>query len=244
MDNPLPSIDPEFKTLIPPLSQEEYSQLEQNILSNNKCRDAIITWNGIIVDGHNRFNICVTHGISFEIKEMDFDSRNHAKLWILENQLGRRNLTDAQRIELALLKTELLKEKARKNQIRAGREKTRADKLFSKSSKPDDVPVNVHKAAAQIAGVSDGTIHNYLQLSKHDNPELLNNIKTNNLKINTAHRLLPTEIQKQLNRANKQYRYIKSRFPLKNDDAANQEIKAQLVDLHKHLEMLRRAGNA
>ena len=119
----------------------------------------------------------------------------------------------------------------------------RADKLFSKSSKTDDEPINVHKAAAQFAGASDGTIHNYLQLSKHGNPDLLYKVQSGNLKINTAHRLLPKEIQKQLNRANRQYRYIKSRYPLKDDDAANQEIKTQLEDLHKHLEMLRRAGN-
>ena len=77
-----PVIDPELKTLIPQLSDEEYQQLEANIVSCRKCRDAIIVWKGIIVDGHSRFYICVKHGIEFEIKELDFSSREEAKLWM------------------------------------------------------------------------------------------------------------------------------------------------------------------
>jgi len=100
-------IDQEFKNLIPPLLEDEYRQLEQNILTKRKCENAIILWDGRIIDGHNRFYICAEHGIEFELEEMDFESREAAKLWIIENQLGRRNLTDAARIELALCKEEI-----------------------------------------------------------------------------------------------------------------------------------------
>ena len=109
-DLQLPKIDPEFKALIPPMSPEEYKQLEQNILAHKKCRDAIILWDDTIVDGHNRFRICAEHGIKFQIKHMDFGSREEAMIWILDNQLGRRNLTDAMRIELAMSKVEMLKQ--------------------------------------------------------------------------------------------------------------------------------------
>ena len=98
----LPQIDPELKSLIPPLSIEERIQLEQNILQARKCRDAIVLWQGIIIDGHNRYEICVKHGIEFEIIELPLPSREAAMVWILDNQLGRRNLHAAAKIELAL----------------------------------------------------------------------------------------------------------------------------------------------
>ena len=94
-------IDNEFRDLIPPLSEDEYSQLENNILSSNECRDALITWRDILIDGHNRYQICHNHGIEFNTKEMQLDSREAVIMWIIDNQLGRRNLTDFNRIELA-----------------------------------------------------------------------------------------------------------------------------------------------
>ena len=238
MENPVPRIDPEFKALIPPLSKEEYQQLEHNILSHNKCRDAIVTWRGIIVDGHNRFNVCVTHGISFEIKEMDFESREEAKLWILDNQLGRRNITDAMRIELALSKTELLRQKAKENQIRAGGDKTRAGALLELSSKPGEEPIDVRKAVADEAGLSDRTVQNYMHVLKHGNPELLERVKSGDIKIKTAFRLQSSELLKQLKRVDKLYSCIKKSIPIEGATEANQEIKARLIGLLGHLEQL------
>ena len=89
-------IDPEFKGLIKALQPREYLQLENNILTDG-CREAIITWNGIIVDGHNRYEICKRHNIPFRIKEMDFDCREAVIAWICANQLGRRNISDETR---------------------------------------------------------------------------------------------------------------------------------------------------
>jgi len=74
------------------------------------------------------------HGIEFEVKDIEFESREEAKLWILENQLGRRNLTDAARIELALKKEALLKGLAKEKLSLAGGDKTRAGALLAKSS--------------------------------------------------------------------------------------------------------------
>ncbi|MCL2198666.1 MAG: hypothetical protein FWB80_07065, partial [Defluviitaleaceae bacterium] len=92
-----PIIDAEFKALMSPLSAEEYAQLEQNILAGKKCNDAILLWNGIIVDGMNRYAICAEHEIEFSVVDMSFDSREDVKIWIIENQLGRRNLHAAAR---------------------------------------------------------------------------------------------------------------------------------------------------
>jgi len=61
----IPLIDKEFKAIIPPLSAEERTQLEQNILSKRKCHDAITLWQDLIIDGHHRYEICISHGIEF-----------------------------------------------------------------------------------------------------------------------------------------------------------------------------------
>ena len=86
----------DFKNLIPPLARAEYVQLEQNII-NDGCRDPIITWNGYIIDGHNRYEICTKHNIEFKTLEMSFESEPEVIAWICANQLGRRNITDETR---------------------------------------------------------------------------------------------------------------------------------------------------
>ncbi|MBD3155365.1 MAG: hypothetical protein GF368_01790 [Candidatus Aenigmarchaeota archaeon] len=92
-------IDDEFKTFIPPLTEEEFSALEQSII-NEGCRDPLVIWDNIILDGHNRYNICMKHNLIFKRVEKNFDNKEQAKIWILENQLGRRNLNEAQRIDV------------------------------------------------------------------------------------------------------------------------------------------------
>ena len=95
------SVDDEFQSLIPPLSYDEYERLEKSIIAEG-VRDPIITWNGTIIDGHNRYGICKKHGIGFKTTEREFESRDAAKIWIIENQFGRRNLSKYDRSVLAL----------------------------------------------------------------------------------------------------------------------------------------------
>ena len=85
-------VDEEFKSYLIPLKQEEYELLEKS-LKEEGCREPIITWNGTIVDGHNRYEICRKHGIPFEVQEKQFANREEAIEWIIRNQLSRRNLT-------------------------------------------------------------------------------------------------------------------------------------------------------
>ena len=91
-------IDPEFAGKIPPLTEEEFRQLETNILEDGRILSPLIVWNGTIVDGHNRYRILQKHAeLSFEVYEREFKDRYEAIIWICRNQLGRRNLTPAQR---------------------------------------------------------------------------------------------------------------------------------------------------
>ena len=89
-------IDPEFKALIRPLRREEYRQLELN-LSIDGCREPLVAWGDIIVDGHNRYEICNRLGIPYAVCQIEFDSREAAIAWICSNQLGRRNITEETR---------------------------------------------------------------------------------------------------------------------------------------------------
>ena len=91
-------IDKEFAEKIPPLTKEEYEQLEANILADGVVINPLIVWNGVIVDGHNRYRILQAHPeIPFQVHEKTFSDRFEVIAWICKNQLGRRNLTPAQR---------------------------------------------------------------------------------------------------------------------------------------------------
>ena len=91
------TIDPEFAGKIPPLREEELKQLEENILADGVVINPLIVWNGVIVDGHNRYHILQQHPeIQFTTYEKQFPDRYAAIAWICKNQLGRRNLTPQQ----------------------------------------------------------------------------------------------------------------------------------------------------
>jgi len=91
----VPMIDKEFQSLIPSLASVEFEQLEQNILTEG-IRDALVTWHGVLLDGHNRLAIAEKHDLPYETTGADLPDRNAAILWIVKNQLGRRNLTPQQ----------------------------------------------------------------------------------------------------------------------------------------------------
>ena len=91
-------IDPEFESRIPPLTDDEFKQLEENILADGVIINPIIVWDGVIIDGHNRFRIVEKHPhITFTTCEREFNDRHDALAWICKNQLGRRNLTFQQK---------------------------------------------------------------------------------------------------------------------------------------------------
>ena len=93
-------VDQEFKSLCPALTPDEYNRLQASIEAEG-CVDAITVWGKIIVDGHNRYEICRALGRGFKVRTVTFASRDAAKAWIIDHQLGRRNLTTGQRAMLA-----------------------------------------------------------------------------------------------------------------------------------------------
>jgi ParB-like chromosome segregation protein Spo0J len=146
-------IDPEFHRWMCQLTAEEWAQLEANLRAEG-CRDPLVVWpqdDGppILLDGHHRYEICQQYGLPFRIVEAQgISTREDAQIWIVRNQLGRRNLTDFQRIELAEWLRPLLEARAKANQQLAG------------GAVPQKVaePVETRQAIAEIAGVSRETV--------------------------------------------------------------------------------------
>lgn len=94
-------IDDEFEVVIPPLDDEEFKNLKKNILSDGEIYHPIIIWNGILIDGHHRYKILKENpNIKYRILEKHFESRYEAIAWICQNQLGRRNLSNVQKVAL------------------------------------------------------------------------------------------------------------------------------------------------
>jgi hypothetical protein len=115
-------VNPEFQTLIPPLTDDEYKRLETSLVNNGweGWRGPILVWDGVIVDGHNRYRICQEYGIAFTTKEMHFSGEDSAKLFIIDNQLKRRNLPPAAIGDLKLEEKEIVARQA-KERMQEGR---------------------------------------------------------------------------------------------------------------------------
>lgn len=181
------TIDKEFETLIPPLSPDEYRLLEESILAEG-CRDALITWNGILIDGHNRYKICTEYGIPFKTQERDFASREDAMLWMINLQRGRRNLNVADKILLAQKHEEIRAVQGRAKQLGTLKQN---NSRFIQMDKTEDT-INVQAETAKLAGVSTGTVARFERVQRKK-PELIDSIRSGEMSINQAY----TEIKKQ-----------------------------------------------
>lgn len=174
------TIDKEFEALIPPLTSEEFQQLEENCVKEG-IRDALITWNGVLIDGHNRFKIAAKHGMLWNEKRMEFADRDEAKLWIIRNQLGRRNLNSFSRSELAIQGKKLIAKKAEERK-RGGQ----GGVLLNQKS-DEAKEINTNKELAKIAGVSHDTIHKVETILNSGNEQLIEDARSGRESVNRAY---------------------------------------------------------
>lgn len=101
-------VNEELLAYIDPLTPDEHAALERSILAEG-CRDALVLWGDVLVDGHNRYGICQKHGIAFNtVQNTQFKSMDDVRLWMIDQHLGRRSLSDFQRGVLALRKKEII----------------------------------------------------------------------------------------------------------------------------------------
>lgn len=154
-------INLKFSNLFPPLLPTERRRLEKSI-KREGCRDPIIiNEKSEIIDGHNRYSICQEHNISFETRCMQFNSEMQAVKWILENQLGRRNLSLYGKGVAAIRFKDTFAEIAKANQ-RAG-----GGAVREKSTEP----VNTRQELASLAGISTNTILKIETIEKYADEE-------------------------------------------------------------------------
>ncbi len=175
-------IDPEFKALIPQLSDEEYEQLEANLKAEG-CRDPLVVWEGALIDGHNRYKICNENGISFEKINKRFADRSEAIEWIIRNQFGRRNLDNYQRTKLALRLEEAIAARAKAHVVEGGR----AGGKGPQNSANPLPPIETREEIAKLAGVSRDTVDKVKQIEKDAPKEIKDLLTKGQISINKAH---------------------------------------------------------
>ena len=157
-DTPKITILEELKYFIPPLQAEEWNQLQSNILAEG-CRQALLVWKtigkvidenateplaevNILIDGHNRYEICLKHDLGFPMQFIDFESLQMAKNYMIEQQLGRRNLNPEQMAYLRGL---------RYNQDKLSKGKYDRKKDSSHNDYYENKPVNNSKTIHKVA---------------------------------------------------------------------------------------------
>lgn len=193
------TINEDLRAYIDPLTEDEYANLERSLLAEG-CRDALVLWGELLVDGHNRYGICQKHGIPFRtVQNETFQSMEDVHLWMIDNHLGRRSVSDFQRGVLALRKKEILA--ARVAQAETGGEQ--AGQAADASSSADaatparsELPLT-RAVLARAARVSSATLGQIEKIQKTAAPELVKAVKEGVISINAAAEVasLPSEKQ-------------------------------------------------
>ena len=216
------NIDQEFKSLIPPPTNEEYERLEQNII-NEGCRDALITWNNTLIDGHNRYEICTKNDIPFNVVTKAFDAKDDVKQWIILNQLGRRNLSKYDKSILALQYKPVFEAKAKENLSIAGQSYSPKEgyQISDKVTKPMDT----NKELAKMAGVSHDTIHKVEVIENQGTDDIKKQVKSGGLTINGAYILTRSAQEAKIKNEENQKNYEESLKIEKQEREEKQRIQ-------------------
>lgn len=203
-------IKEEFKKLIPPLTTEEFKQLEDNCLAEG-IREKILTWNGFIIDGHNRFEIATRWNLEYETENKYFKDEVDVKIWMAYNQLGRRNLMDFVKGELYSTIEELEKEKGKKKKTQT---------LKQGSKKPDmstidkTVTHNTREIVSKKLGWSTGKKAMFDVIKKKAPEEVKAKLRTGEVSINAAYK----EIKKEEKKAEYKEKVLEARVETKTND--------------------------
>ena len=179
-------IKEEFKEAIPPLTTEEFKQLEDNCLAEG-IREKILTWNGYIVDGHNRYEIATKWDLDYETESKRFNSEDDVFLWMIDNQNGRRNLTDGWKYKLQQRKKEILLKQGKESMER---------KPISALSTIDKPKHNTRKEIAKSLNWSTGKVAMADVVFKKASPEVEEKVLSNEMTINQAYKEIKKEEKK------------------------------------------------
>lgn len=183
-------IKEEFKKLIPALTAEEFKQLEANCLEEG-IREKIITWNGVIIDGHNRYEIATRWNLDYQTESKRFANENDVREWMINNQFGRRNLSNYQRSVLALALESVFSERAKEKQVEAGKNKV------VQISEQAPMERKAITKIAKVANVSHDTIAKVKVIEAKATPEVKAQLSTGEVSINQAYQEIKKEAKKE-----------------------------------------------
>jgi hypothetical protein len=184
-------VNEEIKAYIDPLTPEEYRALERSILAEG-CRDALVLWGDLLVDGHNRYAICRQHGLPFQtVQSTRFRSIEDVHLWMIDQHLGRRSLSDFQRGVLALRKREIVAERLARTQADAAsacepQEPGTAAVEDAAPAAAADPQETTREALARAARLSSSQVLQIEKIRKQAAPEVVAAVKAGEISINAA----------------------------------------------------------
>jgi len=193
-------VNEELKAYIDPLTADEYESLERSMLAEG-CRDALVLWGDVLVDGHNRYGICRKHGLPFQtVQNPRFKSIEDVHLWMIDQHLGRRSVSDFQRGVLALRKREIVAE--RKTQqvatpARSAAEGDAPDIAAGTAGAPASDSLATRESLARAARLSSAQVVMIEKIQKQAAPEVVAAVKAGTISINAAAAVasLPAEEQ-------------------------------------------------
>ncbi len=172
----------EMEQLLPPLSEEQFSSLENDILENGCYTPIIVNEDMVIVDGHNRFRVCEKHGLPYRMLVFSFTDLLEAKQWALDTQKGRRNLDKWELGQIALKLKPEIEARARTNQG------SRTD--LSVNSPKSYTPTDTRKEMAQAVGIGEQAMGRIAQLTENAPQSLKDALENKELSINRGWRIL------------------------------------------------------
>ncbi len=185
----------ELRIYIDPLTEDEYAALERSILAEG-CRDALVLWGDILVDGHNRYSICSKHGLPFQtVQNTRFKSMEDVHLWMIDQHLGRRSVSDFQRGVLALRKKEILEARRLAVLDKPAEALAAAEAPWEGEGTPAAVveaevaaapPLKSREAIAKAARISAATVSQIEKIQKAAAPELVAAVKAGEVSISAA----------------------------------------------------------
>ena len=191
-------IDEELENLLPKLEVEKYNLLKADIIKNG-CINPIIVWNGLIVDGHNRYRICKENNIEFKTKEMNFANKQEAMIWAWTTQKARRNVDDGTLFKIAEKFRPYYEQKAKEQQrLSQGRgikkgfiecENLNCNDIECQKEKEEIKPINTTKELAEMAGTSQSTMNKVIQIQKHAPEPIKDAVESNVISINKGYEL-------------------------------------------------------
>ena len=190
-------IDSELKSIMSELAEDEKDMLEKSLLQDGYKGPPIVVWEDTIVDGHNRYELCRKHNIPFEVQEMQFDSKDEVIQWMIRAQIGRRNLSKAQRCALVRRFRPIYEKEAKENQIKAGGDKkseeykrTVTAKLPQANDASKGRNPTTDQKLAELANVSERTFRMCDKVLNSDNEGLKEDMLSDKKTINASYKEL------------------------------------------------------